>query len=106
MSKSMFLKLAGGMLFLCMLLYVWIANEARKEVYFLCGNFVAGTRLDDVQRQLNTINISRYEQFKDAKTGQISLIHHSSALNFHLFVCEIKFDDNKQASSVNYRSIF
>lgn len=75
------------------------SNEARKEVYFLCGNYGAGDSLEDVVKQLNTINLSEYtvENLEQGKR-----ITHSSKLNFHLISCSIQFAPEEKVVAVSY----
>ena len=47
--------------FVCLLVFVFYANEARKEIYYLCGNFTTGTTYSSVIRRLDTINLSEYK---------------------------------------------
>lgn len=51
-SLVLLVALAGG---------VWVFNEARKEVKFLCGNFGTGVTQDSVLSQLGTGDFLRYE---------------------------------------------
>ena len=75
------------------------SNEARKEVYFLCGNYGAGDALEHVVKQLNTVKLSEYklEKFEQGKR-----ITHSSKLNFHLVSCNIQFNPEEKVVSVSY----
>lgn len=75
------------------------ANEARKEVYFLCGNYGAGDSLEYVVKQLNTVNLSEY---KVENVEQGKRITHSSKLNFHLVSCKIQFNLEEKVVSVSY----
>lgn len=64
-------------------------NEARKEVVFLCGNFVDGTSEESVLRQLNTGNFLRYhtENFSSGKRIIVD-----SPYNLSMYKCIIDFD--------------
>ncbi len=75
------------------------SNEARKEVYFLCGNYGAGDALEHVVKQLDTINLSEY---KVENVEQGKRITHSSKLNFHLVSCNIQFNSEEKVVSVSY----
>ncbi|GAA5188925.1 hypothetical protein GCM10025772_10100 [Ferrimonas gelatinilytica] len=75
------------------------SNEARKEVYYLCGNLSKDTSYSSVIRQLNTINLSEY---RVEELWQGKRIIHSSKLNFHLFRCNIEFNTEEKVTSVSY----
>ena len=79
--------------------YVFYANEASKEVYFLCGNFKQGTALDSVIKQLATTNLSQYQILPTAEGKQII---HSSLINFHFFRCTININDDGRVESAYY----
>ena len=79
--------------------FLFIGNEARKEVYYLCGNFAQGHELKQVTEQLNTINLSQYSISNNQDMLQIV---HSSQLNFNMFSCTINFDKNHVVSSAKY----
>ena len=66
-------------------------NEARKEIVFLCGNFVKGVPKSSVLAQLDTGNFLQYraEQLSDG-----SRIVADSKLNFSIYQCTIYFDSN------------
>ena len=56
------LKLIASVIsILGLLVFGFFASEARKEVYYLCGNFNKGTAYSSVIRQLNTVNLSEYK---------------------------------------------
>ncbi|EKE84418.1 hypothetical protein [Idiomarina xiamenensis] len=76
-----------------------LSNEARKEVYYLCGNFKEGVSYSSVIRQVDTANLSSYKiKLMEGRT-QIEL---SSALNFHFFTCTINFNAEKSVVSATY----
>lgn len=77
------------------------ANEARKEVYFLCGNFERGTSYESVVRQLNTADLSAYT-FVYLDGGK--RIEHSSLLHLHLLRCSIALNENNEVVSARYQS--
>lgn len=77
----------------------FFSNEARKEIYFLCGNYAKGDSLESVVRQLNTVKLSEY---KIESTEQGKLILHSSKLNLHLVNCNIEFNPEEKIVSVSY----
>lgn len=64
-------------------------NEARKEVVYLCGNFVKGVAQSSVLRQLDTGNFLQY-QLETISTGSRIIV--DSRLNFRLYQCIIEFD--------------
>lgn len=79
---------------LVVLLVVTIAvysNEARKEIYFLCGNFSQGVSEASVLKQLSTVNLS---QFKVVDTASGRRIELKSTINFGLYKCIIEIDSN------------
>ncbi|WP_448552695.1 hypothetical protein [Thalassotalea montiporae] len=81
--------------------FAFFANEARKEVYFLCGNFKQGISIESVERQLATISLSSYQ----VELGdQGKRIVHSSWLNFNSIGCTIEFDEQDRATTVTYIS--
>ncbi|MDP2713386.1 hypothetical protein [Rheinheimera sp.] len=82
-----------------LLVFAFYANEARKEVYYLCGNVSKGTAYSSVIRQLNTVNLSEY---KVENLQQGKRVIHSSALHFHLLSCNIEFNPQEKVVSVSY----
>lgn len=82
-----------------LLVLAFYANEARKEIYYLCANFSTGTAYSSVTRQLDTINLSEY---KVEALPQGKRIRHSSKLNLHLISCDISFDSEEKVISVLY----
>ncbi|KUM51546.1 hypothetical protein AR688_00380 [Rheinheimera sp. EpRS3] len=82
-----------------LLVFGFFANEARKEVYYLCGNFSKGTVYSSVIRQLNTVNLSEY---RVENLPQGKRIIHSSVLHFHLLSCDIEFNQQEKVISVLY----
>lgn len=71
-------------------------NEARKEVVYLCGNFVKGVGQRSVLKQLDTGNLLQY-QLETIPAG--SRITVDSKLNFRRYQCVIEFD--RQGKVVN-----
>ncbi len=89
----------------------FFVNEARKEIYFLCGNFTSGTPLNSVFKQLNTIKFSQYKiltlagfnklkpelaiqidtQNKQAQALNHYLVLFQSPLTFERNNCQIQF---------------
>lgn len=64
-------------------------NEARKEVVYLCGNFVKGVAQDSVLRQLDTGNFLQYRLETISNGSRITV---DSQINFKLYQCLIEFD--------------
>lgn len=67
-------------------------DAARKEVFYLCGNFKEGVAYSDVIRQLDTANLSTYSVERTQDSTQIKF---SSAVNLHYFTCTINFNANE-----------
>lgn len=80
--------------------YAFFALEARKEIYYLCGNFKEGVSYSSVVRQLETSDLSVYtiEEHEEGKR-----ITHSSMLHLNLLHCEINFDNDEQVSRAIYK---
>lgn len=97
MLKLKFIVLSISILGL--LIFGFFANEARKEMYYLCGNFSKDTAYSSVIRQLNTVNLSEY---KVENLPQGKRVIHSSALHFHLLSCDIEFNPQEKVVSVSY----
>lgn len=102
MSSKTFLKpkyTATGISIFMLVVFGFYSNEARKEVYFLCGNYGAGDSLENVVKQLNSVNLSEY-RVENIEQGK--RIIHSSKLNFHLVSCNIEFTPEDKVVSVSY----
>ena len=67
------------------------ANEARKEVVFLCGNFRAGVPETSVRRQLETGHFLRYRT-EDGPAGR--RIVADSPLTLGLYRCVVGIDSS------------
>jgi hypothetical protein len=91
--------IAAAISILGLVVFGFFANEARKEIYSLCGNFSKGTAYSSVIRQLNTINLSEY---KVEPMQQGKRVIHSSVLHFHLLSCDIEFNPQEKVVSVSY----
>lgn len=91
--------IAAAISILGLAVFGFFANEARKEVYYLCGNFSKGTAYSSVIRQLNTVNLSEY---KVANLPQGKRVSHSSVLHFHLLSCDIEFNPQEKVVAVSY----
>jgi len=72
-------------------------NEARKEIFYLCGNFAPGVSRDSVIRQLETGNFLRFEM-QMHEGGQ--RIVADSAYNLGVYRCIVDLDE---AHNVTYR---
>ena len=90
---------AAASIILALFVFGFFSNEARKEVYFLCGNFKQGVTYSSVIRQLETTNLSSY---KIEATEMGKRIVHSSALHFHLLRCSINFNSQEVVISASY----
>ncbi|MDR6982959.1 hypothetical protein J2X32_001577 [Rheinheimera pacifica] len=91
--------IAAAISILGLLVFAFFANEARKEVYYLCGNVSKGTAYSSVIRQLDTVNLSEY---KVENLPQGIRVSHSSVLHFHLLSCDIEFNPQEKVVSVLY----
>ena len=91
--------IAAAISILGLAVFGFYANEARKEIYYLCGSFGKGTAYSSVIRQLNTINLSEY---KVENLQQGKRVIHSSVLHFHLLSCDIEFNPQEKVVSVLY----
>ena len=79
--------------------FSFFANEARKEIYYLCGNFKPNMIYADITRQLDTANLSGYT-IETIDSGK--LVRHSSSLHFHLLRCNMNFNTEDVLLSANY----
>jgi hypothetical protein len=82
------------------MVYGFIANEARKEIYYLCGNFGKIDTLSNVVRQLDTSTFSSYTLNKQAGKTELK---HSSMMLFNLKSCNVTFDSSNKLISVVYK---
>lgn len=82
-----------------LLVLAFYANEARKEIYYLCANFSTGTSYLSVIRQLETTNLSGYK-VEDIPQGK--LVTHSSKIHLHLVSCRITFNAQQQVVAASY----
>ncbi|MGS2721502.1 hypothetical protein [Paraglaciecola aestuariivivens] len=80
-------------------MYAFIWESARKEVFYLCGNFSSGVKQASVIKQLDTANLAEYSQ-QSTETG--SIITFSSKFNVNLFQCVIELDTNNQVVQATY----
>lgn len=74
---------------LLVVVMVFISNEARKEIVYLCGNFVPGVQESSVRRQLDTGNLLTYHKDQSTKGTRIVA---QSVFNFYLRKCTVDFN--------------
>lgn len=74
---------AVGVLALLALAFVW--NEARDEVFYLCGNFAPGVTEQSVMTQLDTANLLQVERSENVITVD-------SLFTLGLHTCVIEID--------------
>lgn len=79
--------------------FVFYANEARKEINFLCGNFITGTDYASVISQLDTANLSSYKVHTNLELTKIVF---SSQLHFHYVSCTIDFDNTDRVVTAEF----
>lgn len=75
-------------------------NEARKEVYYLCGNFSMGSHKTDVIRQLKTGTFLHYTEHNTATGSQLYV---NSNVSLQLATCTIIFDQQRQVLSAVFK---
>lgn len=67
--------------------FVW--DQSRMEIVYLCGNFTEGVTKQSVARQLNTGQFLRY---RDEQLPSGSSITVDSAYTLNIYRCVIEFD--------------
>ncbi|MDJ0879624.1 MAG: hypothetical protein QNI86_13490 [Halieaceae bacterium] len=67
----------------------FFANEARKEIKYLCGNFVLGVSDQSVLSQLSTGDFLRYSIYASPEGSRIIV---DSLLTAGLYRCVVDFD--------------
>lgn len=77
----------------------FFAMEAKKEIYFLCGNFEKGMSFSSVIAQLDTATMSSYK-ITDAQTGKA--IKQSSWLVLQLASCNVNFNQEGVVVSASF----
>lgn len=97
---SLFKPLAALCAIILVAVYGFSANEASKEMYYLCGNFEQGEPLNNVIRQLDTANLSTYTIKQNDQQQWLSF---SSAINLYWNSCDIRFDKQNMVQSVSYQ---
>jgi hypothetical protein len=79
------------LLLMALILAGFFWNEARKEIVFLCGNFVPGVSQESVTRQLDTGHFLQYRLLEGDPTARIVA---SSKINFERYKCIVDFDSD------------
>ena len=74
-------------------------NEARKEIYFLCGNFKPGIAEADVRAQLET---GHFLQHRTTETRLGSRIVVKSRYNLWMSACLIEIDEDGFVDSATF----
>ena len=100
MAQHKFIRYSALFLIICSCIigaFYW--NEARKEIQYLCGNFIPGVEQSSVIRQLKTATLSSYELIEQNQGSQIVF---SSALNFQRYKCVINFDTKGDVIHASY----
>lgn len=75
---------------------VW--NEARKEIFYLCGNFAPGTTEESVIRQLETGSFLRYT-IEVSDTRRITV---DSAYNVGVYTCVVELDQDSVVVNASF----
>jgi len=91
--------IAGVALGLAVVVGVVYANEARKEVVYLCGNFGAGAPEASVRRQLDTGHFLRYRT-EDGPAGRRIVADSPLTLGLYRCVVELEADGTVRAARV------
>lgn len=77
--------------FLIVVVAAFFWNEARKEVVYLCGNFISGIEESSVRRQLDTANLLGYQSEETATGRQIVA---QSVFNLNMYQCVVYLDQD------------
>ncbi|MCE9679412.1 hypothetical protein LZP69_09530 [Shewanella sp. AS1] len=93
-------RIVISLLVLLAAIYGFVANEGRKEIYYLCGNFTKGVTYSEVVRQLATTHFTHYA-VADPPTGK--RIIHNSNLHFNALRCTIDFNAEDKVISAFYQ---
>ncbi|GLX86604.1 hypothetical protein tloyanaT_28570 [Thalassotalea loyana] len=89
--------IVGPILLLVTIIYGFYWDAARKEIYYLCGNFTKGVSINNVIRQLDTANLSSYKLLSDKQT-----ISFSSKVNIGYYQCLIYLDKAQRVNSASF----
>lgn len=87
---------------LLLLIAGFYANEARKEIYYLCGNYHVGDTYSSVVTQLATIHHSVYQM--QHVSGGKRIVHHSQ-YDLYLSGCNIEFDKENKVRATAYHAL-
>lgn len=77
----------------------FFANESRKEIYFLCGNFKEGMAISSVIAQLDTATMSSYK-LTEVQSGKT--LKQSSWLVLKLASCNINLNQEGVVVSASF----
>jgi len=99
MKRKRWKYLALVTLTLALLAWGVIWNEARKEIFYLCGNFAPGVTRESVIRQLETGNFLRFEMQRQADGQRIVA---DSAYNLGVYRCVIDLDAAQRVKHREY----
>ena len=75
--------------FLLVVVASFFWNESRKEIVYLCGNFVSGVEESSVRRQLDTGNLLTYHT-ESTSTGRRIIAQ--SVFNLYFHQCTVTLD--------------
>ena len=78
---------------------VFVGNEARKEIFYLCGNFAPGVNEASVREQLDT---GDFLQYRASQTPTGSRITVDSWYNLRISTCTIEIDADGYVMSATY----
>lgn len=78
--------------------YGVIYNEARKEIFYLCQNFISGMPKVIVEEQLSTVSFSRVREVHARK------IIMDSGVNLFVHRCSIDFSLDRKVVTAAYTS--
>lgn len=84
---------------LCTAVWLFLANEARKETFYLCRNFSEGLSSEDLKTQLDTANLSWYVTERLNVGYRVVL---SSPVNLHYFQCTIVVNEAEEVVSATF----
>lgn len=84
---------------LTLIVYGFFANEARKEIYYLCGNIKADVSYSSVIKQLDTANLSTYT-IENVSSGKHVVL--SNLVHLYLLRCDIKVNSQDVVNSASY----
>jgi len=82
-------------------IFAWFWNEARNEIYFLCGNFYEGVTEATVKTQLDTGSFLSYAVANSAEGTGIIIVR--SPLSVISGECIIDLDSQRLVREAVYR---